>query len=1391
MSKLWGLVAPKGDPDPLGAFGGVSRGRTLLDAVTPDSEEEKRLRADFGRDAGPHSALLDELNAAPDAPGEGASGMAKAQSRAERSVYDVTGRRIGRDIEATNQRIADAERRSQEAEDKLALDQGKQSQRLAGGGAAFAQMGQEGAAREAREHGEGTWAEVGRSMLGGLIQGGGSALSGLAEGSDAITRTLRRLSDKVGVRGAFDMMMAPSEALGITRHAQAVGQKIEDVGTAVDVQGEAKDRAQNIVGSAVGQLGGQLVLALGGGSEAAITAYLGQGFDQIADVARAKGKEGTAGADLATIAGAPITAITERYGLGKLLERVPPAVKQRVLRGLTDVAIAGGIEMSQEVAEQLGQNIAVKLGIDPDQDLTEGFRQSAIGGGGAGVAGRLLLGALGVRASSLRTPIAPGARETARANAEPVTQEDEASPLPTDLIARGKSEIADMAGKLQADQILTENRAPSTGTRVRLGEKEAVIEDAFTEDGEAGVALRFGNGQVQKVFLNDLADAGMRLEPVQERAPRDLLAEVGGSEAPATPRPERPSLTRMVDITAQSESGGRDLNPDGSVVTSPVGARGRMQVMPGTARDPGHGIRPSDGSLEDDARVGRELLGNLVDKYGGDPAKAWAAYNWGEGRVDAAVKRFGDDWLSHAPAETQAYVAKNVSALGGGQIQTSPSVEHSGVPEDIFAARSGDVDFLADPARPPEVTKAEPAPLQLGPSVDETQRRVDAAIAMPAAPTIETAGKQVVIRDLDPDQRAAVDAALPGKTRMLPRSDGAFVAPVKHEAVIRATLGQEVGEAAGGAFDYDAESQKLDDEYFAKDIESAASYADIQQPHHGMGSAENAALAYNKSTSRAGDDEFFRRGIAFANEANRPDIAAVMVARAQRMADRSAASAAEQPGNARLAELAKERASLASELVALAKTPKQRAPAAESPGAEVGRSSDTPAPAALSHVDAPAEMQVPATEAPNQAAEAQAEPVRANVKPDAVSDFIIGRASVPETGEPGYSVHHVPGDPIKTVVFRDESGKARGGLLVPITNEAKENFGGVITYVDPEFRRQGIATKLYDLAREQGLPVDEMSGKGDLTPDGAAFVNARRAASAPVEAAAAETPTFTPAEHVGALRDIVTASKASLNDIPSLARKLSLDEDQTRRVIGALAAQPDAPIRLSSGRVMRKATRTGPVDVITFLRDAGGIRDDAAAGHDLAKGRGLARHPGLINNRTGRSVDEAGELLHEAGYFGPAETAERPSTADVLDLIDRADTRKIYKPDEQAAADEAARGRAMDESERRAREEIADTAKEWGVTLSADDVETALMPSALAARRVEGSQSSTADQAGAARLCSMTWRIRLGTGVSLCGCRRPAPRRRAIAEQRDGGAPEGRDRSDGAEGVAGQGGGSS
>lgn len=141
-----------------------------------------------------------------------------------------------------------------------------------------------------------------------------------------------------------------------------------------------------------------------------------------------------------------------------------------------------------------------------------------------------------------------------------------------------------------------------------------------------------------------------------------LTANIWKSTVQGAPAPNR----NLVDVVAQAESGGRERNPDGSRVTSPKGAVGIMQVMPETLKNPGFGIAPSNGTPEDDARVGREYLQAMLGRYGNQTV-ALAAYNWGPGAVDKVLERMGSApgksgnideqaFLARTPAETRAYV---------------------------------------------------------------------------------------------------------------------------------------------------------------------------------------------------------------------------------------------------------------------------------------------------------------------------------------------------------------------------------------------------------------------------------------------------------------------------------------------------------------------------------------------------------------------------------------------------------------------------------------------------------------------------------------------------------------------------------------------------------------
>lgn len=132
------------------------------------------------------------------------------------------------------------------------------------------------------------------------------------------------------------------------------------------------------------------------------------------------------------------------------------------------------------------------------------------------------------------------------------------------------------------------------------------------------------------------------------------LASGGGAAPPTSAAP-----TDIYSITETIESGG---NPN---AVSPKGARGPMQIMPGTLRDPGFGVTPArDNSVPEMRRVGREYIDAMRGKYRGDMRKAWAAYNWGPGNLDEAIAKHGESgWFAKAPTETRNYVRKAMSML--------------------------------------------------------------------------------------------------------------------------------------------------------------------------------------------------------------------------------------------------------------------------------------------------------------------------------------------------------------------------------------------------------------------------------------------------------------------------------------------------------------------------------------------------------------------------------------------------------------------------------------------------------------------------------------------------------------------------------------------------------
>ncbi|WP_217475485.1 transglycosylase SLT domain-containing protein [Stutzerimonas stutzeri] len=147
----------------------------------------------------------------------------------------------------------------------------------------------------------------------------------------------------------------------------------------------------------------------------------------------------------------------------------------------------------------------------------------------------------------------------------------------------------------------------------------------------------------------------------------------------------------LVDSVIRHESSGN------IAAVSPKGARGLMQLMPGTARDMAAelGLPFSEARLTTDAdynkRLGSAYLNKMLDRYDGHEALALAAYNAGPGRVDEWLKSHGDPrkgeigtgaWVQKIPyAETRDYTRKILDDLrAAAPRQAEPRAQLQAVP---------------------------------------------------------------------------------------------------------------------------------------------------------------------------------------------------------------------------------------------------------------------------------------------------------------------------------------------------------------------------------------------------------------------------------------------------------------------------------------------------------------------------------------------------------------------------------------------------------------------------------------------------------------------------------------------------------------------------------------
>ena len=153
-------------------------------------------------------------------------------------------------------------------------------------------------------------------------------------------------------------------------------------------------------------------------------------------------------------------------------------------------------------------------------------------------------------------------------------------------------------------------------------------------------------------------------------------------------------LKSLLHKVGMLESGNKDYDKNGRLITSPKGAEGRMQTLRSTQRDPGFGVTPArDSSVEEKNRVGEDYFKAMLDKFQ-DPKIAAMAYNWGPGNVQ---KWLESDRKMPIPQETVKYASH--FAKGGIAHFAKGSMDEPIKASDYYASSEADDRMFAAPTK--------------------------------------------------------------------------------------------------------------------------------------------------------------------------------------------------------------------------------------------------------------------------------------------------------------------------------------------------------------------------------------------------------------------------------------------------------------------------------------------------------------------------------------------------------------------------------------------------------------------------------------------------------------------------------------------------------------------
>lgn len=207
-------------------------------------------------------------------------------------------------------------------------------------------------------------------------------------------------------------------------------------------------------------------------------------------------------------------------------------------------------------------------------------------------------------------------------------------------------------------------------------------------------------GQAQGWSSEQIAQAitSADLNAMEQRAQNYAVSNPQGWLAGDFPMKDTGALDmRAIGIV---ESGGKHFNADGSIITSPVGAQGKYQLMPDTGKELAakRGVEYNPADEEQNALLASDYANQLYGKYGSETL-AGAAYNWGMGNVDKLIAKAGDprkgeiseaDFIRQLPAETRGWLAryrKNKTGLDPVSVYKIDNIAQSQIDEQRKALR--------------------------------------------------------------------------------------------------------------------------------------------------------------------------------------------------------------------------------------------------------------------------------------------------------------------------------------------------------------------------------------------------------------------------------------------------------------------------------------------------------------------------------------------------------------------------------------------------------------------------------------------------------------------------------------------------------------------------------